>query len=129
MSLQDEASLIESEVTQHARDGVFTNMSLSNNNLPDRKTTTIGQINKSNMYNLLLKRSGIKQDVIGSPKANTVEEDDSLNNKPPLYNNQPLPKETENTGLMATIVDSVDLYALYSTTHYQSMANQSRLRQ
>lgn len=98
MSFHDEELLVESEIFQHVKANTFPRLSLSNN-LPDRRT--VGRINRSEMYSSLLKRPAASQDVIEAPpKADTMQQQA----KPLLYDNQSLPKDTENTtGLLTTL--------------------------
>ena len=121
MYLQDEESLIDSELPQHV---TFPRRSLSNNNLPDRKN--VGHINRSEMYNSLLKRSATSQDVVTVAKADNTQH--TLINKPPLYDEQSFPNDTNNTtGLVTIFIISYLTCIYYSTTQYKPMANETRL--
>lgn len=95
MSSHDEESLIESETSQHVRDSTLPKLSLPNNKLTDKKS--IGRISQSEMYSSLLKRSGTTQHAITPLKEDTTQQQ-TLISKLSLYNDQPLPKDTENTG-------------------------------
>ena len=108
MYLQDEESLIDSkELPQHV---TFPRRLLANNkNLPDKRN--VGQINRSEMYNSLLKRSATSQDVVTLAKADTTQH--TLINKLPLYDDQSLPVNTDNTtGLVTISIISSHLYIL-----------------
>ena len=88
---------MKSETPQHVRDNTYR---LSNNNLSDRKP--IGQIYKSDAYNELVKRSGAIQDVIIPVKGHTTQKHPLINTS---YDDQSLPKETENTtGLLEKLL-------------------------
>ena len=123
MSLDnEEESLTDSEISQHAKDRTFPRLSLPNN-LSDGKT--IVKVNQSELYRSLLQRTGASNDTISPTQADTTQQHGP--DKLSVYKNKPLTKDSENTGCQKLFINSdcfnLCVFVCYRATHNQPMAD------